>query len=50
MDYYYGGDLLKLLSKLNDHFSEEMARFYVAEMVLAIDSLHELGYIHRAIK
>ncbi|CAF4397143.1 unnamed protein product, partial [Adineta steineri] len=50
MDYYFGGDLLTLLSKFNDHFSEEMTRFYVAEMVLAIDSLHKLGYVHRDIK
>lgn len=50
MDYYFGGDLLTLLSKFNDHFSEDMTRFYVAEMVLAIDSLHKLGYVHRDIK
>jgi len=50
MDYYYGGDLLTLLSKFIDHFSEEMTKFYVAEMVLAIYSLHKLGYVHRDIK
>jgi serine/threonine protein kinase len=50
MEYYYGGDILTLLSKYNDQFSEEMARFYVAELVLAIDSIHKLGYIHRDIK
>ncbi|CAF1605265.1 unnamed protein product, partial [Adineta ricciae] len=28
----------------------EITRFYTAEMILAIDSLHKLGYIHRDIK
>ncbi|XP_077367348.1 serine/threonine-protein kinase MRCK alpha isoform X7 [Festucalex cinctus] len=50
MDYYVGGDLLTLLSKFEDRLPEEMARFYVAEMVLAIDSIHQLHYVHRDIK
>ena len=50
MDYYCGGDLLTLLSKFEDRLPEEMARFYIAEMVLAIHSLHELHYVHRDIK
>ncbi|XP_067328650.1 serine/threonine-protein kinase MRCK gamma isoform X1 [Anolis sagrei] len=50
MDYYAGGDLLTLLSKFEDRLPEEMACFYLAEMVLAIDSLHQLQYVHRDIK
>ncbi len=50
MEYYCGGDLLTLLSKHDDQFTEDVTRFYVAEMILAIDSLHKMGYIHRDIK
>ncbi|XP_016320005.1 myotonin-protein kinase [Sinocyclocheilus anshuiensis] len=50
MDYYVGGDLLTLLSKFGDHIPEDMAQFYLAEMVMAIDSVHRLGYVHRDIK
>ncbi|XP_078061511.1 serine/threonine-protein kinase MRCK alpha-like, partial [Mustelus asterias] len=50
MDYYVGGDLLTLLSKFEDRLPEDMARFYVAEMVLAIHSIHQLNYVHRDIK
>uniref|UniRef100_A0A8C1YJZ3 non-specific serine/threonine protein kinase n=1 Tax=Cyprinus carpio TaxID=7962 RepID=A0A8C1YJZ3_CYPCA len=50
MDYYVGGDLLTLLSKFEDRLPEDMARFYLAEMVLAINSVHQLHYVHRDIK
>nr|XP_027221113.1 serine/threonine-protein kinase Genghis Khan-like [Penaeus vannamei] len=50
MDYYCGGDLLTLLSKFEDRLPEDMARFYIAEMILAIDSIHKLRYVHRDIK
>ena len=47
MDYYSGGDLLTVLSKFDDRLPEAMARFYIAEVILAIDSVHQLGYVHR---
>ncbi|XP_026484183.1 serine/threonine-protein kinase Genghis Khan isoform X1 [Vanessa tameamea] len=50
MDYYCGGDLLTLLSKFEDRLPEDMARFYIAEMVLAVHSVHDLRYVHRDIK
>ncbi|XP_053463811.1 myotonin-protein kinase isoform X2 [Nycticebus coucang] len=50
MEYYVGGDLLTLLSKFGERIPAEMARFYLAEAVMAVDSVHRLGYVHRDIK
>ena len=47
MDFHQGGDLLGLLSKYDDVLDEDMARFYLAEMVMAIHAVHALGYVHR---
>lgn len=49
MEYLPGGDLMNLLIKKNI-LTEEEARFYVAETVLAVDSVHKLNYIHRDLK
>ncbi|KAI0699252.1 kinase-like protein [Cytidiella melzeri] len=49
LEYMGGGDLLNLLIE-RDIFEEDFARFYVAEMILAIESCHKLGFIHRDIK
>ncbi len=38
--------MMNLLIKY-DVFSEDQSRFYIAETLLAIDSVHKLGYIHR---
>lgn len=40
---------MNLLIK-KDILSEDESRFYVAEMILAIDSVHKLDYIHRDLK
>nr|KAG5692397.1 hypothetical protein BaRGS_000681 [Batillaria attramentaria] len=49
MEFLPGGDLMTLLMK-KDTLPEEQTQFYVAETVLAIDSIHKLGFIHRDIK
>lgn len=49
MEYLIGGDFLGLLIE-RTVLSEEMTRFYIAEMVLCIEEAHGLGYIHRDIK
>lgn len=41
-----GGDLMSLLIK-KGIFEEELARFYIAELTCAIDSVHKMGFIHR---
>ena len=49
MAYVPGGDLMALLIK-QGKFDEKLARFYISELVLAIESVHKLGFIHRDIK
>ncbi|KAJ0245154.1 Uncharacterized protein HA466_0186330 [Hirschfeldia incana] len=49
MEYLPGGDMMTLLMR-KDTLSEDEARFYVAETVLAIESIHKRNYIHRDIK
>ena len=49
MDYVPGGDMMSLLIK-KQIFEENLAQFYIAELVLAIESVHRMGFIHRDIK
>jgi serine/threonine protein kinase len=49
MEYLPGGDIMTLLIR-EDTLSENMARFYMAQSVLAIESIHKHNYIHRDIK
>ncbi|ONK76107.1 uncharacterized protein A4U43_C03F23980 [Asparagus officinalis] len=49
MEYLNGGDLYSLLRNLGC-LDEEMARTYVAELVLALEYLHSLSVIHRDLK
>ncbi|EQC33387.1 AGC protein kinase [Saprolegnia diclina VS20] len=49
MDYYHGGSLFVHLKKLK-HFPEARARFYAAELVLAITHLHNLHIMYRDLK
>jgi len=49
MDYIPGGDLMSLLIKLGV-FEEPLARFYIAELTCAVESVHKMGFIHRDIK
>lgn len=46
MEYMPGGDLVNLMS--NYDVPEKWARFYTAEVVLALDGIHSMGFIHRS--
>lgn len=49
MEYVSGGDLLHLLIE-KDIFTEDETRFYIAELVLAVEEIHKMNFIHRDIK
>ena len=49
MEYLPGGDLMNILMK-RDILPEDEARFYLAEMILAVESVHRMNYIHRDLK
>jgi len=49
MEYLPGGDMMTLLMR-KDTLTEDEARFYVGQTVLAIESIHKHNYVHRDIK
>lgn len=49
LDYFTGGELFFHL-KSNGRFSEELARFYAAEITLALECLHKHTIVYRDLK
>ncbi len=49
MDFLPGGDLMTLLMR-KDVLSEDESRFYIAETILALETVHKVNYIHRDLK
>ncbi|KAI4390190.1 hypothetical protein MLD38_002327 [Melastoma candidum] len=51
MEFCSGGNLHCLRQKqTNKHFTEEAARFYASEVLLALEYLHMLGIVYRDLK
>mmetsp|Transcript_5642 Transcript_5642/g.23919 ORF Transcript_5642/g.23919 Transcript_5642/m.23919 type:complete len:434 (+) Transcript_5642:660-1961(+) len=49
MEYVPGGDMLTMLTR-DVKLTEDFARFYIAELIVAVDALHVEGIIHRDLK
>ncbi|KAJ8905725.1 hypothetical protein NDN08_002230 [Rhodosorus marinus] len=49
MEYVPGGDMLTMLTR-EERLGEDFARFYIAELIVAVDALHVEGIIHRDLK
>lgn len=49
MEYMMGGDFLGLLLR-HDILDENVAKWYVAEMILCIEEAHKMNWIHRDVK
>ena len=49
MEFLPGGDFMNLLIE-KDKLTEEEAKFYIAELIMAVESIHKLDCIHRDIK
>lgn len=48
MDYMPGGDVVSLMSMYD--IPEKWAVFYTMEVVLALDTIHNMGFVHRDVK
>lgn len=46
MEYVEGGTLADILAKLT-RFSEEITRFYAAEILIGLDCLHKNDIVYR---
>ena len=49
MKFYRGGEMFSQIRR-EQRFTEERARFYAAQVTLALAHLHSLGYVYRDLK
>lgn len=50
MEYMPGGDVVTLMSVYDEEIPEKWVVFYTMEVVLALDTIHNMGFIHRDVK
>ena len=50
LDYCHGGDFTTFLRFNYKHFTNDMRRFYIAEIVNVLEFLHGVGITHRDLK
>mmetsp|Transcript_23373 Transcript_23373/g.25904 ORF Transcript_23373/g.25904 Transcript_23373/m.25904 type:complete len:136 (-) Transcript_23373:505-912(-) len=53
LEFCQGGDLLyhlERVDKLNKRFSENTVKFYISGLILALNYIHEQGYLFRDLK
>jgi serine/threonine protein kinase len=49
LDYVNGGELFQHLRRM-ERFSEDLTRFYAAEIVIALHDLHGMGILYRCVR
>ena len=52
MEYLAGGDIMSLCIRADEdlfQMDEKAVKFYIAEVILALRDLHQLGYVHRSV-
>ena len=45
MDFHPGGDLLTVMERQEGGMAEENAKFYLTEIAMGLNDLHQLGYV-----
>ncbi|KAJ1550452.1 hypothetical protein HK096_006845, partial [Nowakowskiella sp. JEL0078] len=50
MEYASGGSLRTLINNREDPMGEEESKFYISQMLMALEELHSFNYVHRDVK